>query len=710
MARQWTDNAIEKSVDDRFGRSQYASHAAQLIDATHSWEGSAVFGLTGSWGSGKTSLLNMIIEALDEVKSPEDVPRHAVVRFTPWATHDVTGVLNDFYASLASALPKEGRPGARQRFGKLLRVASPAAKFIPLAGEAIADYGAMAADKLTEVEPWDVAFAEAAQMLRENGRPILVVVDDIDRLQGDELLTVLKVIRLLGRFPGVQYLLAYDEDSLAHTLTAAHAARDDGAARRYIEKIVQYPLPVPPLLDVQLHRRLSLGLEEVVTSRRAIRSLGPMHRIDMVRPAMRAMLTTPRAIDRYVAQVDYELGLHRPGEIDDEDVIILALLRTAFPSLYSSLPAHQEQLVTGNGTELDAGGSDIEAFNSDSLLEHVLASERPYARQILTILFPKLVHKSAPTTRGRIGTREHFGRYFAMGVLAEHDIADAEVRAAVRLACDGDGSTLVAMLKTPDPDLAALTFDKTIDSFQTLWHQTSEAARDTSTLALLHALLPVIDDLSDPGTPLFSSVRDSVIRWIGRDALPKVSNDVEPAHLISTLASIESADTHAFVLMQAAQMQPARGAEPDWWKSVVEAALPAVAAAFIDHLRERDTAQTERQKLIAFFQLAELAGVSMYSVRSKLAECIALGEFGIDDLAGRYIVLEITNELLVNQEGFNRVAPRIDTEWYDTDPEDFAGGYDFGVNDTWENRRRFAAGRVSRPTDLGTQSTVRHRS
>ena len=42
-------------------------------------------------------------------------------------------------------------------------------------------------------------------------QPILVVIDDLDRLQPDELLLVFKLIRLVGRLPSVGYILAFDE-------------------------------------------------------------------------------------------------------------------------------------------------------------------------------------------------------------------------------------------------------------------------------------------------------------------------------------------------------------------------------------------------------------------------------------------------------------------------------------------------------------------
>jgi predicted KAP-like P-loop ATPase len=55
----WRDEPISDG-GDTLGRAGYAARVAKLITETHAWDGSAVFGLTGPWGSGKTSLIRLI--------------------------------------------------------------------------------------------------------------------------------------------------------------------------------------------------------------------------------------------------------------------------------------------------------------------------------------------------------------------------------------------------------------------------------------------------------------------------------------------------------------------------------------------------------------------------------------------------------------------------------------------------------------------------
>ncbi len=63
------DAAIEKRADDRLGRAPFADAIAQHIVEGNVSDG-AVVAVMGPWGSGKTSVLNMVREALSD--RPDD--------------------------------------------------------------------------------------------------------------------------------------------------------------------------------------------------------------------------------------------------------------------------------------------------------------------------------------------------------------------------------------------------------------------------------------------------------------------------------------------------------------------------------------------------------------------------------------------------------------------------------------------------------------
>lgn len=172
-----------------------------------------MYGLEGPWGSGKSSVIALTTAYLTE----NGDGRWKVVQFTPWATSGTEALLAEFFATLANVAPEAtGAKALRDRLTSYADIARPIAAIIPVVGAGLVEASRTAEERLRK--PWNLAFAEVSAELAKLETPILVVVDDIDRLQTSELLDLLKVVRLLGRFPGVDFLLAYDERTRVETL------------------------------------------------------------------------------------------------------------------------------------------------------------------------------------------------------------------------------------------------------------------------------------------------------------------------------------------------------------------------------------------------------------------------------------------------------------------------------------------------------------
>jgi predicted KAP-like P-loop ATPase len=71
------DRPIKHRADDAFGRAPFAKAMARQLRQLQRGE-SYVVGLQGPWGSGKTSILNMITEEL------EGLPEMGLLQFNPW--------------------------------------------------------------------------------------------------------------------------------------------------------------------------------------------------------------------------------------------------------------------------------------------------------------------------------------------------------------------------------------------------------------------------------------------------------------------------------------------------------------------------------------------------------------------------------------------------------------------------------------------------
>lgn len=92
------DLPIMKSSEDKLNRESFVKSLANVI-LQSAFPTSFTVGLYGAWGSGKTSLLNMVIEQIE--RSSTDV---IILRFNPWLCSDPKQLITQFFKQLASAI------------------------------------------------------------------------------------------------------------------------------------------------------------------------------------------------------------------------------------------------------------------------------------------------------------------------------------------------------------------------------------------------------------------------------------------------------------------------------------------------------------------------------------------------------------------------------------------------------------------------------
>jgi predicted KAP-like P-loop ATPase len=233
---QWSDDPA--TAADISGRPAFVSAVAARIGRVDDRQASTVFGLVGPWGSGKTTLLRDVAGRLSD---------WTPVWFSPWSVSDVGALTGEFLAALSEAFPRNA--GLKQRFASYSRFGVPALKAIPMIGDAVAGVASEVVQAAASRPAWHTEFESLSEEIAAEGRRVLVIVDDVDRLDESELRALLRVIRLLGRFRNVHYLIAYDQATIDDLLGAG-----GGRSADFMEKIVQYPFEVPPVPTVVRRR------------------------------------------------------------------------------------------------------------------------------------------------------------------------------------------------------------------------------------------------------------------------------------------------------------------------------------------------------------------------------------------------------------------------------------------------------------------------
>ncbi|MEU1548948.1 P-loop NTPase fold protein [Nocardia sp. NPDC005745] len=527
-----SDTAISTMSEDHLSRAVFADRIAQRIARTGTGP-SVVFGLAGPWGSGKTSMLNMITEALQAIPSHTETPagRWSVAYFTPWAASDIDSLITEFYTAIASALPKEATtardllkaaaPIATVMVGKLLKAAVD--KYAPGGVDDALNAGTdVLADRLGTVniaeDPFQVRFDKVSSAIRQAGSKVLVVVDDLDRLHTDELLAVMKAVRLLGRFPNVHYLLAYDKTTVLDLLTCSDLARDNrDRAHRYLEKIVQYPFVLPPIQRVHIETELQRELENVA------RNLDITWDAPATRYAVDELVNvlpdpnslTLRSIKQLCLQTDVLCSLVGPDEIDLFDAAVITYIRLNYPDLYDRIPAWRRVVLSPRDHTTSSPNQWLDRIRA--VLPHGTDTETVISiYRMLVALFPNLPHHQGAvwTERSadcRINDRDYFDRYFQFAI-PEGDLSDAEVRAAFQDLLDRgelDDTSIISECLAESPQRRIL-LSKMVRYLGLVTSSTSTASASAA-VSLTRRLAPRPGELySDWGTVIFAILAHAV--------------------------------------------------------------------------------------------------------------------------------------------------------------------------------------------------------
>ncbi|MBW2019345.1 MAG: hypothetical protein JRI65_04925 [Deltaproteobacteria bacterium] len=475
-----SDRPIKFLKDDLLGRKEFAESIARAIK---SWRGkdSLVVALYGPWGGGKSSVKNMAVDTIRQFGP--DVPE--IVEFNPWYWAGQDGVLEAFFREIAVALRKadrsfEGRRRAvRWRlYGALLRTGSTflsglsraiSASFVLVSalgiGIAVTDAplfrGALVSLlvitlAIAAVFRWGGefsehianAFAYFAEIKRKGieqiksdlksdleklKKPLLVVIDDIDRLAKEETRLLIRLVRANADFPNIVYLLIFQRDIVERNLEDAGLSGKD-----YLEKIVQVPFNIPQVEQSRVEKVLFSGLDRILEEDQKVAQRFDQTRWgNMFLGGLRTYFKTLRDVYRYLSTLSFHVELLRGDkafEVNPIDLITLEVLRVFEPDVYRHLAEARVVLTDIHGLEK----REERVTNTiNAIIDYAYEGNKEHVREMIKQLFPTVEWALGGSRYGsgfadtwfhdlRVCHPDVFSRYFLFAV-PEKDISQSEL-------------------------------------------------------------------------------------------------------------------------------------------------------------------------------------------------------------------------------------------------------------------------------------------
>ena len=402
---------------DKLDRKGFSESIARAI-LDMSPESSVTIGLIGGWGSGKTSIVNMIrqylkIGAAKRVagEDREDGEyKLLIVDFNPWNSLESSDIVSFFFDELLSRLRSE-RKAFGLKEGALNAIASNVNEYIAAMKPGVAKIAALTiskrfrdkkskglAERKTGIETW----------LSDKRIRVLVVVDDLDRLSSDKICQVFQLIAAIADFKYLSYLIAYDEEVVVDALKSLQGVSGD----RYLEKIVQVPIRIPDMTGAALRNEIARSFASVLDGFCALQGVelsdGMAQRQQILIERIKYHISSLRVLKRVQNAFSFTLGV-LGGAIDPVDCI----------DAKNDLEVTQvndgalEAIIAGSAARLDAESRKLVV----SVAEFVFSSPRREAACGGESRASAYLHK-------RMFDAEIFERYLTAGISTHLDVSD----------------------------------------------------------------------------------------------------------------------------------------------------------------------------------------------------------------------------------------------------------------------------------------------
>src|SRR3990167_5924943 len=426
------DRPITMSSQDRLNRATFAKYLARSILDHHHPE-SFVIGLYGGWGVGKTSIINMMIEELNFAASNIlDEEKPIILNFSPWSYSGQNQLIYSFFRRLSSTLRNVPKLKNADRIIYLLELYVSFFTHKPVPKQLRSNrlwFVQFISQQSNEAYGWEfgrdltLVKAELNELLCQQKRKIVIVIDNISRLYDYEIKQIFQIVKSMGDYVNTTYLLAFDKTQVIQAINHV----DHGGGKEFVEKIIQLPFEVPPIMRQDIESILADRLHDIIKTIPE-EVWNNEYWADIYYGALKFFFENCRDITRYVNTLQFSYARLR-DIVNPVDFFTLTAIEVFLPQVYFGIRDNKDLFtdLLDNVYEFDEKQIQKDQLRCDEILSRGEHVSREVLLELLLRLFPRLrriyqpdivIHHSKSVARKlrRICSQDLFDTYFRLSM------------------------------------------------------------------------------------------------------------------------------------------------------------------------------------------------------------------------------------------------------------------------------------------------------
>ncbi len=393
-----SDSPIKDARGDKYGFEDLSKTIAKCISENVGVDGT-VLSINGDWGSGKSSLINLVESKLvdendissvdkfetsnlsdkeeesktkptlvasfkrwisrdkmtetngDEVESnvqSDSVNTKPIIisRFNCWWLRGEEALISEFFRQIYSVVSKSENQILKKRiqeFGsKVLINFAPVLgaltkTVVPIGGEVVKEMSKTLGESLAVETNLDERYMELCRLLENQQQRYLIIIDDIDRMLPEESFLIFKLIKTIGHLPYFTYLLAFDRPKVEKIFEKHEQIKDKTYLEKFVQASFDVPHITPPVIKQQVYKRLREWIDSpsILSSNQF-----KLRYRNLISPLIR----TPRDVARVcgVVRITWR-AVER--QLNFADFVAIETFRVLQPELYHTIKASKEDIL-----------------------------------------------------------------------------------------------------------------------------------------------------------------------------------------------------------------------------------------------------------------------------------------------------------------------------------------------------------------------------
>jgi hypothetical protein len=397
MGKYHNDQPIQGGANDPdlLNRLDFANHLANVLLLNHD-DDCLTVSLEGEWGYGKTSVINLVKGALNE---KEAAP--IIIEYNPWLAGKPESLIQDFLLQFSSQLNIQDSSEVALRAAKEMIAYSSlfsVAKLVPgaepwasIVEKVFSRFGS-STKKIAELKELDLLGKKkkVVSAIEKIKTPIIVVIDDIDRLTPSETFQVLRLIKAVADFSGTSFLLAFDPSYLVSVLSK----NDIVNASEYINKVIQLRVPLPIISERGMNELANLELDSLSEKNLTDRFESDQERLSWIyHHYFKHLIKNPRELKRFFNHLRFVLD-QVEGQVCFSDLFSLSIIATKANAVYEHIKKTPEAYIgkrfSNDGLMMDKPEEVVKSFNEDrsQILKAFNERDRKLLEGLLGDTFP----------------------------------------------------------------------------------------------------------------------------------------------------------------------------------------------------------------------------------------------------------------------------------------------------------------------------------